>query len=46
MPIFDYSDAEALGTVLSVDTANVIVKVEDTPKLRQLQVNRLAVFAE
>ena len=44
MPIFDYSDAEALGTVLSVDTANVIVKVEDTPKLRQLQVNRLAVL--
>lgn len=44
MPIFDYDDNEALGTVLSVDTATVVVRVTDAPKLRQLQVNRLAVL--
>ena len=44
MPIFDYQDNEALGTVLSVDTAMVVVKVTDTQKLRQLQVNRLSVL--
>lgn len=44
MPIFDYPDEEALGTVLSVDTATVVVKVTEAQRLRQLQVNRLAVL--
>ncbi len=44
MPIFDYADDEALGTVLSVDTATVVVRVTDAQKLRQLQVNRLSVL--
>ena len=41
MPIFTFSDDNALGTVLSVDTANVIIKVADIEKLRRMQVNRL-----
>jgi DNA helicase HerA-like ATPase len=44
MSIFSFQDNEALGKVKSVDTANVIVKVEDVERLRQLQVNRLAVL--
>jgi uncharacterized protein len=41
MSILDYSDAEALGRVRSVDTAIVLVTVEDVERLRKLQVNRL-----
>jgi DNA helicase HerA-like ATPase len=44
MSIFTYPDAEALGTVRSVDTATVVVEVTDIDKLRKLQVNRLAVL--
>ena len=44
MKIFDYADDESLGKVRSVDTATVIVQVEDVEKLRRLQVNRLAVL--
>lgn len=44
MSIFTYPDAEALGTVRSVDTATVVVEVTDIEKLRKLQVNRLAVL--
>lgn len=44
MKIFDYVDYECLGKVRSVDTATVIVVVEDVEKLRKLQVNRLAVL--
>lgn len=44
MKIFDYVDDECLGKVRSVDTATVIVVVEDVEKLRKLQVNRLAVL--
>lgn len=44
MKIFDYSDDESLGKVRSVDTATVMVQVEDVEKLRKLQVNRLAVL--
>jgi len=44
MKIFDYTDEESLGKVRSVDTATVIVQVEDVEKLRRLQVNRLAVL--
>lgn len=44
MVIFQYKDDEALGTVLSVDTAMVIIKVADLDKLRSMQVNRLVVL--
>ena len=44
MGIFSFEDNEALGTVLTVDTGTVIVRVADVAKLRQLQVNRLAVL--
>ena len=44
MSIFEYSDADALGKVKSVDTAIVIVHVADVDQLRKLQVNRLAVL--
>lgn len=42
--IFDFKDADALGTVRSVDTATVIVHVPTPENLRKLQVNRLAVL--
>ncbi len=41
MSIFEYSPEELLGTVESVDTSTVIVKVENDDKLRGLQVNHL-----
>lgn len=41
MPILQYEDEEALGSVLSVDTATVVVRVNDVEALRSLQVNRL-----
>lgn len=41
MSIFNFSDEEALGRVKSVDTATVIVQVDDIEALRALQVNRL-----
>ncbi len=41
MSILDFSDEEALGRVQSVDTATVIVRVDDVEALRALQVNRL-----
>jgi DNA helicase HerA-like ATPase len=44
MAIFQYRDEEALGTVLSVDTAMVVIKVADLDKLRRMQVNRLLVL--
>jgi hypothetical protein len=44
MAIFQYKDDEALGTVLSVDTATVVIKVADIDKLRRMQVNRLIVL--
>lgn len=44
MTIFNFSDGDALGTVSSVDTATVIVAVEDGEQLKRLQVNRLAVL--
>lgn len=42
--IFDYSDDEALGQVVTVDTGTVVVRVADIKRLRELQVNRLAVL--
>ena len=44
MSILHFEDAEALGHVLSVDTATVIVNVADVNRLRSLQVNRLVVL--
>ena len=44
MGIFNYQDEDALGTVISVDTAIVIVTVSDIQKLRRLQVNRLVLL--
>lgn len=41
MSIFEYTSEELLGTVESVDTSTVIVKVENDSKLRGLQVNHL-----
>lgn len=41
MCIFEYAPDELLGTVESVDTSTVIVKVENDDKLRGLQVNHL-----
>jgi DNA helicase HerA-like ATPase len=44
MSIFEFKDNEALGKVRSVDTATVVVEVDDVERLRKLQVNRLAVL--
>lgn len=44
MGIFDYQDTDALGTVISVDTATVVVRVADVDTLRRMQVNRLVVL--
>jgi hypothetical protein len=41
MPIFKFQDDAAIGTVFSVDTATVIIKVEELEKLRKLHVNQL-----
>ena len=41
MSIFEYTPEELLGTIESVDTSTVIVKVENDDKLRGLQVNHL-----
>jgi DNA helicase HerA-like ATPase len=44
MPIFNFKDEEALGKVASVDTATVMVEVENVHQLKRLQVNHLAVL--
>jgi DNA helicase HerA-like ATPase len=44
MPLFNYSDHDALGKVISVDTTTVIVEVDNAELLKRLQVNRLAVL--
>lgn len=41
MEIFTYSPEELLGTVESVDTSTIIIRVENDDKLRGLQVNHL-----
>jgi uncharacterized protein len=41
MPIFDYGDAEALGKIIAVDTAVVVVRVDELERLKRVQVNRL-----
>ncbi|KKM76602.1 hypothetical protein LCGC14_1378520 [marine sediment metagenome] len=44
MSIFDFSDTESLGSVISVDTAAVTIRVDDLDRLKRLQVNRLVVL--
>lgn len=44
MPIFNFRDEDALGKVVSVDTTNVIIDVENVDQLKRLQVNHLAVL--
>jgi DNA helicase HerA-like ATPase len=44
MPIFNFNDGDALGRVASVDTATVIVDVDNIDQLKRLQVNHLAVL--
>lgn len=44
MPIFSFKDGDALGSVISVDTAAVIIRVDDLDRLKRLQVNRLVVL--
>jgi len=41
MAIFQFQDNAAIGIVFSVDTATVIIKVEELDKLRKLHVNQL-----
>ncbi|MDA9440773.1 ATPase [Bradyrhizobium sp. CCBAU 51745] len=41
MSILDFADHETLGRVQSVDTATVIVRIDDIEALRAIQVNRL-----
>ena len=41
MAIFNFEDKFSIGTVFSVDTATLIVKVDELEKLRKLQVNHL-----
>lgn len=44
MSIFDFSDNEALGSVISVDTTAATIRVDDLERLKRLQVNRLVVL--
>ncbi|MBF0213593.1 MAG: ATP-binding protein [Magnetococcales bacterium] len=44
MSIFDFNDDEALGNVVAVDTATVVVRVDSLDLLRSIQVNRLTVL--
>lgn len=44
MSILDFEDKDALGVVISVDTAAVVVRVDDLDRLKRLQVNRLVVL--
>ena len=41
MSIFNYKPDDVLGTVESVDTSAVIIRVENDDRLRDLQVNHL-----
>jgi hypothetical protein len=44
MSIFSFTEDQLLGTVESVDTSTVVVKVDNDEKLRGLQVNHLVVI--
>ena len=41
MGVFNFDEMQAFGKVQSVDTATVIVQVEDTAQLSKLQVNHM-----
>lgn len=41
MAIFKFEESKTIGTVFSVDTSTIIVKVDELDKLRKLQVNHL-----
>jgi len=41
MSIFDYKDEDAIGSVFSVDTGTVVLRVENVEALRKLQVSHL-----
>jgi DNA helicase HerA-like ATPase len=41
MAIFKFDYTDSIGTVFSVDTATLIIKVDELDKLRKLQVNHL-----
>ena len=41
MNIFNYTEDDSLGKVIAVDTASVVIKVENIERLRSMQVNRL-----
>src|SRR5690554_711561 len=41
MAIFTFEESATIGTVFSVDTATIIIKVDELDKLRKLQVNHL-----
>lgn len=41
MPIFQYQDHEALGRIIAVDSAVVVVRVDELERLKRVQVNRL-----
>ena len=41
MSIFNFKDGASIGSVHSVDTATIIVRVDEIEKLRRLQVNHL-----
>lgn len=41
MSIFDFEDDLSIGSVYSVDTATIIIKIDQIEKLRKLQVNHL-----
>ncbi|MDJ1008624.1 MAG: ATP-binding protein [Paracoccaceae bacterium] len=44
MSIFDYQDGDALGRIIAVDTAIVVVRVDELERLKRVQVNRLVVL--
>ncbi|UGB03692.1 hypothetical protein LRS40_06445 [Leclercia sp. G3L] len=44
MAIFNYTDEQALGKVISVDTSTVIINIDLPDNLKRLQVNRLVVL--
>jgi hypothetical protein len=41
MAVLSYNDIEALGRIISVDTATVVVRIDDLERLKRVQVNRL-----
>ena len=44
MALFEFTDADELGKVISVDSASVVVQISDLQRLQNLQVNRLVVL--